>query len=80
MLETKDAGPSVYPYKDAQPTTQHKSLCSGKLGNVYYHFNVECVKRKNDYFVPFLCQLQSGIANRLLPVHKSVLMSAGIHH
>ena len=23
MLETKDAGPSVYLYKDALPTTQH---------------------------------------------------------
>ena len=58
----------------------NKSLCSGKLRNVYYQFNVEYVERKKDYSVLFLCQLQSGIANRLLPVHKSVLMSAGIHH
>lgn len=58
----------------------NKMRYDGRLGNVYFHFNVECVKRKNEYFVPFLCKMHPGIADHLSDVHKQVLSSAGIRY
>eukprot|EP00112_Aurelia_sp_Birch-Aquarium-sp1_P007142 Seg1779.6 transcript_id=Seg1779.6/GoldUCD/mRNA.D3Y31 product="hypothetical protein" protein_id=Seg1779.6/GoldUCD/D3Y31 len=50
----------------------------GKLGNVYFHFNVDCVKRKNNYFVPFLCQIQVGVREQLQPGHLQMIQAGGI--
>lgn len=50
----------------------------GKLGNVYFHFNADCVRIKNSFFVPFLCRLQEGVLDYLLPIHRQLLTHAGI--
>ena len=50
----------------------------GKLGNVYFHFNTDCVRMKNPFFIPFLSRLQGGVLNYLLPIHKQLLNNRGI--
>ena len=48
------------------------------LRNVYFHFNTECVKKKNNFFVPCLAQVQNDVKPFLLPEHRDVLQSCGI--
>ena len=50
----------------------------GNLSNIYFHFNTECVKLKNQYFVPYLCHVQDEVKLHLDPLHKAVLRSCNI--
>eukprot|EP00112_Aurelia_sp_Birch-Aquarium-sp1_P010637 Seg2265.2 transcript_id=Seg2265.2/GoldUCD/mRNA.D3Y31 product="hypothetical protein" protein_id=Seg2265.2/GoldUCD/D3Y31 len=50
----------------------------GSLGNVYFHFNTDCIKRKNKFFIPVLAQVQLDVTIHLLDCHKVLLRQGGI--
>ena len=48
---------------------------TGKLGNVYFHCKVECVKLVQPAFIPFLVVISPEIKPDLLDVHRHFLQN-----
>ena len=48
----------------------------GKLGNVYFHTNLSCIKNKLAHFLPSLLTVQSHVRLLLTPLHKQHLIDS----
>ena len=54
---------------------QDGEMKTGKLGNVYFHCKVECVKLVQPAFIPFLVVISPEIKRDLLDVHRHFLQN-----
>ena len=43
----------------------------GKMGNVYFHANLSCIKNKLAHFLPSLLTVQSHVRQLLTPIQAS---------
>ena len=48
----------------------------GKLGNVYFHSSMNCMRSKYPNFLPSLLYVTGDVRNLLLPVHKKQLVTS----
>ena len=48
----------------------------GKLGNVYFHSYLTCIRSKYPNFFPSLLYVTSNVRNLLLPVHRQQLVTS----
>ena len=48
----------------------------GKLGNVYFHSNLNCITSKYPHFFPSLLYVTGHVRNLLLPVHRQQLVTS----
>ena len=48
---------------------------SGRLGNVYFHSKVECVRKAQPQFIPFLVIIPPDVKRDLLQVHRDHLQT-----
>ena len=46
--------------------------------NVYFHMNIQCVKKQNEYFIPAFIFIPQCVKEKLPECHKSVLKSIGL--
>lgn len=50
---------------------QNGELRTGRLGNVYFHCKVECVKNLQPQFIPFLVIIPTAVKCELLEAHRN---------
>ena len=55
------------------------TMREGSLSNVYFHFNEQCVKSKDSYFVPSLLFCPNDLTPHLHNEHRDRLQALGIH-
>ena len=48
----------------------------GKMGNVYFHANLSCIKNKQAHFLPSLQSVQSHVRHLLTPLHRQHLIDS----
>ena len=48
----------------------------GKMGNVYFHSNISCVRNKQAHFLPSLLTVRSHVRQLLTPLHRQHLIDS----
>ena len=48
----------------------------GKLGNVYFHANISCIRSKQAHFLPSLLYVRAHVRQLLTPLHKQHLIDS----
>ena len=48
-----------------------------RRGNVYFHLNLDCVRRKQPYFIAQMAKVPSNVFQHLRPEHLHLLRSLG---
>lgn len=53
---------------------RHDGKTMNKLGNVYFHANIQCLRYRLPFFSPAIVQVQLALHPYLLPTHKEALV------
>ena len=49
-----------------------------RTGNVHFHAEASCIKRKQPYFVPAMVQISPSLTPYLMPVHLQYIRQFGV--